>query len=122
MLGKQHPSRVFLEGSLPVFLSLQPPALLAQVFLEWALPTDQCAVEMHSMIFPKLSMSFFIFLAITISCSKKFHYLITVFFKCHFLLFAQNLLPGQASLEVADVSGGEGILKVLLVLSLCLRW
>lgn len=41
MLGKEHPSRVFLVGSL---LSLQPPAFLAHVFLEWPLPTEQHVV------------------------------------------------------------------------------
>lgn len=46
MLGKEHPSRVFLVGSLPSFplLSLQPPAFLAHVFLEWPLPTEQHVV------------------------------------------------------------------------------
>lgn len=71
------------------------------------------AVEVHSMILPQLSMSLFMLLAVTISCIKKFHDLITGFVKCHLLLFALKLLPGQAPLEVADVSGGEGIPQML---------
>lgn len=82
------------RGVSPSFplLSPQPPALLAQVFLEWPLPTDKCAVVQWGCT-PWFSLSslwafFFRFLAVTISCSKKFHHLITGFVKCHFLLFA----------------------------------
>lgn len=74
------------------------------------------------MIFPKFSLRLFIFLALTLSRSKNFHDLITASLKCNFLLFALNLLPGQASLEVAGVSGGEGIPQMLLMLSSHLRW
>lgn len=59
---------------------------------------------------------------VTISCIKKFHDLITGFVKCHFFLFAQNLLPGWASLEAANVSGGVLIPKMLLMVSLHLHW
>lgn len=74
------------------------------------------------MIFPKFSVRLFIFLAVTLSSSKNFHDLITVSLNCNFLLFALNLLPGQASLKAAGVSGGEGIPQMLLMLSSHLHW
>lgn len=115
------------RGVPPQFSSPQPPVTSSfgsSIHGEAFAHKLACggAVEMHSMIFPKLSMSSFVFLAVTISCSKKFHDLITGFVKCHFLLFALNLLPKRASLEAADVSGGEGIPQMLLMLSLHLRW
>lgn len=75
---------------------------------------------MDSRIFAKLAVSLLILLAVTVSCSKKFHAFDES--QMSFPLFALNLLPGQASPEVADVAGGGGIPKILSMLSLLLCW
>lgn len=68
-LGSSIPQGVF-RGVPPQFSSPQPPALLAGAAFAHS-PARGGAVGMHSVIVPKHSMSLFIFLAVTISCSKK---------------------------------------------------